>query len=43
MSAKDGRKVKTGDRPTRKSRKAYTKCIKHASCRQNPDSIWRKS
>lgn len=41
MSIKDGRNVKTRGM-SRRNRKAYTKCRKHLSCRNMPNSIWRK-
>lgn len=42
MSIKDGRGVKSGDRPTRKYRRQYSKCKKHPECRASDNSIWRK-
>jgi hypothetical protein len=42
MSAKDGRGVKSGERPSRRHRRTYRKCRKHAECRSQLSSIWRK-
>ena len=46
MSAKDGRRVKVVSDEyrgyTRKQRREYTKCRKHASCRASANSIWLK-